>query len=204
MPSHVLLRCSWQFKDADPKNQAVINPCFRRQTNFDPTSSLEAQALVDDLATALQAWQPGTNRNITVKAYDLEGAAPNYPLAVKTLNSGNFVPVSCPPQVAVALSYYGARNIPRERGRLFVPLFLIDTSGSGAGLESVGTTTSAKVQSLVPIFANLGGANVDWIVWSRVASKATRVQNWWVDSSWDVIRSRKLKALSRATGTTSG
>jgi hypothetical protein len=56
----------------------------------------------------------------------------------------------------------------------------------------------------VPIFTNLGGTNVDWIVWSTVLSSAAKVTDWWVDDSWDIIRSRKLQSFQpRLKGTTS-
>jgi hypothetical protein len=61
-----------------------------------------------------------------------------------------------------------------------------------------------KVMALGPIFANLGGSDVDWIVWSRKNHTATKVQNYWVDDEWDTVRSRGLKRSTRQVATTSG
>src|SRR4051794_20308569 len=94
MPTHIRMRCSWQFLNADPKNQAVINPCFRRQLDItDPTSGTDAQALTDDLANGLVAWNTaigGAASQLTVQAYNIQGAKPNYPMATTKKNVGLF------------------------------------------------------------------------------------------------------------------
>jgi hypothetical protein len=77
-------------------------------------------------------------------------------------------------------------------------------SGSGASGAVVSPTNRAKVSDLVGIFSNLGGVDVDWIVWSEKDKAAHKVTNWFVDDGWDVVRSRRLKATTRTTGTTSG
>lgn len=205
MPTHILLRCAWQFEDLDPKNQAVINPTFRRQMDItDPTSGTNFQALVDDLGAALTPWTVPASEKLTIKAYNLEGAAPNYPQATGTYGNGTPTPLQSVPQNAVALSFYGAQNVPRQRGRLYIPSFLLSATTAELSAARASATLRTKVAALVPIFAGLGGTNVDWIVWSRVAHAATKVQNYFVDESWDIIRRRKLKSTARTTGTTSG
>jgi hypothetical protein len=205
MPTHILLRCSWQFEDLDPKNQAVINPTFRRQMDIgDPLSDTNFQSLCDDLGAALTPWSvPGTEK-LTIKAYNLEGAKPNYPKAQGVYGIGGPTPLQSVPQQALCLSFYGAQNQPRRRGRLYIPSFLLTTSTAELSAARASATMRAKVAALVPIFAGLGGANVDWVVWSRVAHAAERVQNYFVDESWDIVRRRKLKSTTRTTGTTSG
>lgn len=205
MPSHLLMRVAWQMKDDDPKNVLCINPCFRRQLDIlDPTSGTDALQLCTDLATAIQGWSVPVNRTVTVKAYNLQGAKPNYPLASFTKGAGGFITGACPPQQAVCLSFFSGQNQPRKRGRLYVPANVATITAADVASATIPTALRTKIAGLVPIFANLGGTNVDWIVWSRVAQLAGRVDNWWVDESWDIIRSRKLKAAVRDTGTTSG
>jgi hypothetical protein len=203
MPTHLMLRCAWQFEDTDPKNQAVMTPHFRHQ--FDPLTltGVDATALATDLATALMAWAvPGTKK-LTVTAYDVQGAKPNYPLAKVTQGTGP-TPLNSMSQQACCLSFYGTRNIPRERGRLYTPSFLLANSAVDFSLPRISSVFRSKVAALVPIFASLGGSNVDWIVWSRVGNKATRVENYFVDEGWDIQRRRKLKSTARTTGTTTG
>ena len=205
MPAHLKLRVAWQFKDMDAKNQAVINPCFRAQWNWlDPTAGTDAQALCNDLATALDAWDIAAGGQLTVTAYDLQGAKPNYPKAKKVIRPDTAAPVSVNPETCAVLSFFGARNVPRERGRLYIPAFIISGSGAVVGGPLNDSTIRTKVGELVPIFANLGGANIDWIVWSTLRQAATRVENWFIKDTWGVQRSRRLKSTSRLTGTTSG
>jgi len=202
------MRCSWQYKDADPKNQAVINPCFRVQ--FDPNRIGEdpnAKALTDDLAAGLESWLTaigGSHKQLTVKAYDIQGPHPNYPLATTKLLAGSFTAPSCPAELAICLSFYGAANTPRHRGRLYLPAFMLNLGNVEMTSPVVSSASRDKVGQLVPKFAALGGLNVDWIVWSQVGGFATRVENWFVDESWDIQRRRGLASTARTTGTTSG
>jgi hypothetical protein len=201
MATHLLLRCAWQFFDQDPKNQWVITPHFRRQLDItDPTSGTDAQALADDLRTALGAW--AGSGALTVTAYNVQGAKPNYPMAIS--KPGTITPwtPSGPPELAVALSFYGGENRPRKRGRVYIPYPLVGTPSS-IGLE-VPSGTITKIEALAPIFSGLGGTNVDWIVWSKVNQSAAKVTNFWVDNAWDVQRRRGLPPTARVLRTTGG
>jgi hypothetical protein len=208
MPTHLRIRCSWQYLNADPKNQAVINPCFRRQLDItDPTSGTDAQALTDDLANALVAWNTaigGTTTQLTVTAYNIQGAKPNYPLAHTTKNAAVYATPNCPPELALCLSFFGNANQPRKRGRLYVPVFIMNLATSSIASATASVATRQKVADLVPKFAALGGANVDWGVWSQRDAAFRRAENWFVDEAWDTVRSRGLASTARTTGTTSG
>lgn len=205
MPTHILLRVGWKVAPDNPKNWFVINPTFRHQLGGLILGGPEYQGLVDDMVTAIKAWQSwGAAGHLKVTAYDLQGAKPNYPKASAEVSPGTVNNCNAPPQLACCLSYYGSQNIPRQRGRLYLPVAALTGSATEAGAGKPSTVIRNKVAALVPIFANLGGANVDWGVWSRVNGTFTRTQNWWVDDSWDIIRSRKLKAVTRDTGVTSG
>lgn len=205
MPTHLQLRCAFQMVDSNPKNTFVINPCFRRQMDLtDPLSGTDAQQLVDDMASLLDTWYGTTPGQLTVKAYNLQGSKPNYPLATKTLRAGQFYTAFGPGQLAICLSFYGTQNIPQHRGRLYIPIALLKPTATQLIGQQVDSGLRTKVQGLVAPFAGLGGTNVDWIVWSRVAGAATKVQNYFIDDTYDIIRSRSYKGTTRTTGTTSG
>lgn len=205
MPTHLLLRTAWQLNDADPKNQLVINPKFRHQTDFSSLGGPDFQALTDDLATAVATWTAQASCQVTVKAYNLEKDPPNYPLATTVRNPGSFLITRGPPQLSCCLSYYSGQNIPRKRGRLYLPGNVLSNTAADFGSGVVPSVMRTKILALPAIFASLGGLNVDWIVWSQVAQLAGRVDNYWCDDSWDIIRRRKLKPVAaRQTGTTSG
>jgi hypothetical protein len=196
-----MLRCSWQYTNTDPKNVAVITPTFRRQLDItDPTSGVDAKQLCDDLAAALQTYV-GKVTPFKVTAYNLEGPKPRYPLAQTVLN-GAVAPVDpgVAPELAGVLSFYADQNIPRRRGRLYIPLWLRSTAVG----TSLSSTQRTDVGNFVSRFAALGGTNVDWGVWSRSDNAFHKATNWFVSDAWGTVRSRGIKETTRTLGTTSG
>jgi hypothetical protein len=203
MPTHFLGRISWKFHDDDPKNVYAINPCFRHQTDFTSLTGPDWQTLANDLRAAIDGWTVSAGAT-KVQLYKLGPGPSGPPMATAELNPTAYRDTFAPPQAAITLSFYGDRNVKRERGRLYIPPALTGITAANTASKVVAAATRTKVGALAPVFAGLGGINVDWIVWSRVAQAATKVQNWWVDDSWDVIRSRKISATARTTGTTGG
>lgn len=204
MPQHIKAQCSWQVGSALPRDRVQITPCFRAQQDLD-IGGTDWQQLCDDLANGLNTWGSpivGNSHEIVVKLYELEQLPPNRPRATKTLNVGNASEASIFREMACCLSFNGGAAGPRQRGRLYVPAFLA-MSGTTPGIRP-STTVRDKVAALVPLFAGLGGANIDWIVWSPTNQTATRVEKWWVDDEWDVQRRRGLRPTTRTAGTTSG
>lgn len=73
------------------------------------------------------------NRLVNVKVYDYAALTPRpilYENGFTLLAAGGSQ--SLPPEAAVCISYYSARNLPRQRGRLFIgPLCLLALAGTG-------------------------------------------------------------------------
>lgn len=195
-----MLRTSWQFVDTDPKNQAVITPCFR----INGVGPYDPQQLCTDLAVAMATWTVPGSKLITVKAYDLQGTKPVYPTGSATSGNATPTPITSGPQQAVCFSFFSDVNQPRRRGRLYIPPWAASTTGADLGAATVSATLRAKVGVLATTFSALGGANVDWIVWSRADNAAHQINNWFITDSWAIQRRRKLKASARSTGTVSG
>jgi hypothetical protein len=182
-----------------PRDAMTITPHFN-----DAGVGTDPQGLCEDLAEGLNGYYSGVvgGRQITVKAYDAQGTAPVYPQGEATLNLGAAPPSYMPREIAVCLSFFSERNIPRRRGRLYVPMAAIPTGT--AGLDGrPGAGTRGVIAQLAPILQGLGGADVDWCVFSRMDGVARPVTDWWVDDEWDTIRSRGLRPTTRTTGTTS-
>ncbi len=188
------LQTYFAFDSSFPRDRMVITPCFDdRGLGTDP------QGLCNDLAAALNTWTPGT-MEIQVKAYDAQGTPPVYPQGSSIVNEGTNPATSTPRELALCLSFYGDRNRPRERGRLYLP-------GAAFGMSTAlrpSTPNMQKVLDLVPIFAGLGGADVDWVVYSRTNNDTTKVRNAYVDNEWDIVRSRGGRPTTRLTATTGG
>lgn len=176
-----------------PRDQFVVTP------HFDDAGALtDPQALCDDWAAAVDALMLPT-RQIVVKAYDAEGTPPVYPQGEATLNVGAAPAALSPGEVALCLSFYSERNVPRQRGRLFLPV-----SAVFAGLVARPVATHLDhAEAWADAAQALGGVDVDWVVYSKLDGVARPVTNWWCDDEWDTVRSRGLRGTTRRMGTTS-
>lgn len=189
------LQVSWGADTAFPRDRMVITPHFN-----DAGALTDPDGLCEDLADALATWGGSPTREILVRAYDAQGTPPVFPQGEAIRNTDSFPPGSAPREIAVCLSFYSERNLPRQRGRLYIP---VNVMGQSVSNIRPSTAAQTKVADLVPIFTGLGGPDVDWCVYSRVDDEARPVTNWFVDDEWDVQRSRGLRSSNRQTGTTS-
>ena len=180
-----------------PRDGLTINPHFD-----DHGVGTDPQGLCDDLAAALDQWaSTQAAHQIQVKAYDAQGTAPVFPQGDTIINDGLFRSSPIPRELCLCLSYFSGQNRPRHRGRLYMPIQLFETAVSLTVRPSGSTQT--KVLSFANDLKNLGGADVDWVVYSRIDDEARPVTGYWVDDEWDVIRSRGLRSSGRLTGTAS-
>lgn len=144
----------------------------------------------------IDLWQTlvGAQRQIEVRVYNAE-AASGPPVAVEIENVGQAPASGFPREVALCLSYYGERNLPRTRGRIYLCAALL----TNATVNQVRPDNSnrALAMQLGAGLANLGGADVDWVTWSRIDGANEKVQHYWCDDEWDTIRSRGLRATTR-------
>jgi len=178
-----------------PRDKLMINPHFENTAG--PLTDDDWRDFAEDLATALDGYF-SPSREVTVKIYDAQAASPSFPLGEHTI-AANVTPVSsCPRELALCLSYFSGQNRPKFRGRLYVPCAALNFSGPGVRPSGSNQT---EVGMLAPILADAGGADVDWVVWSRVDAQARSVSDWYVDDEWDIIRSRGMRPSNRQTGT---
>jgi hypothetical protein len=192
------MQCSFGADTAFPRDRMTITPHFK-VTEL-PLAGHDDQGLTNDLANALNTWL-GNSREVVVKCYDAQKPKPNPPTATKTLNAGLTPASPGNRETSLCLSYYADSNVPRRRDRLYIPAIFLTT-----GTLPVRPTQAQRdqLQQFVTIFANLGGVDVDWVVWSRAGQQAHTVTNWFVDDEWDTQRRRGLRPTTRSVGTTSG
>lgn len=180
-----------------PRDYLTITPHFNDQgVGSDP------QGLCDDLAAALDGFAGTGNREIRVTAYDAQGTKPVYPEARAVINTGSAPASGSMRELAICLSFYSVRNVPRQRGRLYIPHVVCAAVSSTVAVRP-SDPQRTNVGSLAQVFSDLGGVDVDWCVWSRTNAIAYPITNWWVDDEWDVIRSRGLRSTTRTQGTVS-
>jgi hypothetical protein len=135
-------------------------------------------------------------RVVEVKCYDMADAKPR-PVHGHAIHSPG-VNVDhktqlAPGQVALCLSFYAGRNLPHQRGRLYIGPFRGDF-----GLTSpVDVGFRTKLLNLGQKLHDIGAANLNWAVYSRTMNAANIISDAWVDDSWDVQRRRKRDATTR-------
>jgi hypothetical protein len=178
-----------------PADAMIITPHFN-----DSGAGTDPEGLATDL---IEAWRTYTGLTLTqmnCKAYDAQGTAPVYPQADVTTGTGGIQVASLNRDVALCLSYFATHNRPRTRGRLYIPVCCI---GQAPNAAKASSTNMQRVADLVPILTDLGGADVDWCVYSRRDDTARTVTNWYVDNEWDTQRRRGTKSTARLAGTVS-
>jgi hypothetical protein len=148
-------------------------------------------------------WQQlyGAARQIEARVYDT-GTAPNFPLGQFIANAGQAPASTFPREVALCLSYYGERNLPRTRGRMYVCAAIASNLVPNKVRPSLGDMNALLDHA--DRISGLGGADVDWITFSSVDGSNEPVQTAWVDDEWDTMRSRGLRATTRTIRSQSG
>lgn len=170
---------------------SIVNTLY-----FNVSGSIEDpdyQNLVDDLYAVWAAKPWGLARYIDIRAYDMADPEPR---EVRGQKVGQVAGSKAygPDQVALCLSYYADRNLPRQRGRIYLGPWATTDMNSRPTLQVMN-----QALGLATDLADLGGLNVDWSLYSPTNSTATRISDAWVDDSWDIIRSRKLPSGTRVT-----
>lgn len=176
-----------------PRDACVVNPCFHDLGTSDADGL--AQDILDEFQTVGPAGQ------IEVKLYDVTTPPPNPPLARKIEAVGTSPQAACPREVALCLSFYADSNVPRRRGRLFIPIHWIKAGTTAALGVRPSTGDRTTIGGIADKLANIGGVDVDWVVWSERSQQHHSVTNWYVDDEWDTVRSRGLRPTTRTIGT---
>jgi hypothetical protein len=137
----------------------------------------------------------GTNGG-SVKVYDRADAKPRPEKAFSNYTPGTWMTiVPDQRQIAMCCSFYSARNLPRKRGRVYLPV-----NPSFGGTERPDATTQNLVlQYGVQLGALLNGLTPFWqhTVHSSLDDFDWPVDHYWTNDVWDTQRRRKPKENSR-------
>jgi hypothetical protein len=187
------LQTAIQVNSTAPRDAHVVTPHVNDQgVGTDP------EQLCQDWAEAVSTLMQGGNQ-ITVKAYDAQGSQPVYPQGDAQVGAGLAPAAKSPSEVALCLSFYSVRNLPRQRGRIYLPI------AARYGLLSVRPETQMLdwAAEWAQALQDLGGPDVDWCVYSKTDGVPRTITNWYCDNEFDTVRSRGLRWTDRRTGTTS-
>lgn len=141
-----------------------------------------------------------------LRLYDINDLEPREPaiFPLGKLTSG--VAGSLPNEAAVCLSFYGTRNIPRQRGRVYIgPLSSLCAVESAADHDV--RVTQAFMDDLADAARKLIVDSASrWVVLSRglyvdgqLPAQMYPVTDGWVDNAFDTIRKRGVKPSARVT-----
>lgn len=143
----------------------------------------------------------------SIKFYDTEGAAPNYPYTTSTFDF-TLAPSQppLPSEVAVCLSLAGKKEagLPqaRRRGRIYMGPLMEDVNSGGrpstsakTALLDAGETLAATVNDIPAIGTGF------WGVWSPTNSDIVAIKTLSVDDAFDTQRRRGVASTSKTSVT---
>lgn len=206
--------------DASAANLAGANQVVQRLADFYVGPE-------GDTGTSVASFLSGELESLVgVKVYDLGAASPRPILYQDSFTIPAYAGgLDMPPEVALCLSYFSTVNVKRQRGRIYVGPFSINTStASGtytapsaalvAAMVAAGQRLSVNTGScaqgsttLLPSTPATGTVKVIWSVFSSLGSgtiaapapELYAIDNGWVDNEWDSQRRRRIAATSRST-----
>lgn len=189
-----------QQHSADATGEATTSNTFYLDTDELGTDP-DYQALADDTA---ELWATTVERTaaqdeIRVRAYDMSDEEPR-PIRGEALLEWDAPSNSVGPrEVALCLSYFAGRNLPRLRGRMYIGPIRLAAMGDRPTEQLMGT-----LGALAEGISGLGGINVQWVQHSEASGEYTNVTDYWVDNAWDTQRRRGIEASTRLRGTVNG
>jgi hypothetical protein len=194
VPTNLRLQVAIKADTFLPRD-AIVNTLYFS----DVVGSPDEDALCNDLAVIYRDYWMGSPTEIVVKSYDNDGTPPVLPNGQAIISSGVGPRNSTVPrEQALCLSFYAGQNVPRKRGRIYLPAGCADSAANLGGLRPA-TALMNRALSLAQKFADLGGANIAWKVYSPTTNEYHSVTNAWVDDEWDTQRRRGLRPTTRVS-----
>lgn len=152
----------------------------------DPTN------LATQVVAAYQGYYGSVTRQIECTIYDDSDDKPRPQKGYFIANKGIAPMSSGPREVSLCLSFYGDRNLPRTRGRIYLcPTFKGSLNVRPAAVQIT------PALDLATALGDVGGVDVDWVIYSPTSGQYSQVQTAYVDDEWDAMRSRGLRSTAR-------
>lgn len=131
----------------------------------------------------------------TINVYALADPPPREPQAFTLAAKGGTAPTALPSEVAVCLSFYSERNLPRRRGRVYIGPLGTTALRPGAGAARPAQDLRDHLVLAAQRLGNRG--DVEWGVVSKAAAAFYPITNGWVDDAFDTQRRRGEAPTSR-------
>lgn len=139
-----------------------------------------------------------TTNSAQVRMYDLGDAEPRAVHEVDWQLGAVTDPGRLPGEVAVVGSFYGSRNIARQRGRIFLGPLNLNALAQNTARPHAGLIT-ALPEAMHTLAYPAGGAPLaQWVVLSTVGgARMSVVTNGWCDDAFDTQRRRGIESSAR-------
>lgn len=155
---------------------------------------------------ALTSFMAGTliQNEALIKVYDLGEATPRQVLE-RELTLALPGGAAFPPEVCATLSFYGTRNLPRQRGRIYLGPLTQSTvelvNSSYFFTPAFRETAAHAMRRLAQTHASIAAT---WHVISPTSVDSHEVTHGWVDNAPDTQRRRGVEPTSRYTWSSVG
>lgn len=188
----------------DPERDAIVNDVWHTiGTGPGPVFPVDYDNHANEMLALFSGQATGSGRTflaysysgLTIKVYEMSDPKPRVPRSTRTYTPSTYGSGFGPRESACCLSYYHLHpSIKTERGRIYVGPF-----NASDMTEHVPLAMMQQILDLGHGLFDIGGENVAHVVWSHKLQTSSVVQNYWVNSNWDVQRSRDTKEIQRIT-----
>ena len=183
------------FKSTEMAADRIVNTVY-----FDDHGvTTDADGLAEDIATLFGEYRvrPQGWDRVNCRLYDMAEPTPREIQGEATVVTSASSATGGPREVALCLSFFSERNLPRNRGRIYL--------GPWFGSQMNERPADSRLDECLALYTgltNIGGTDVEWCVFSPTTpgsldDKFKPVTAGWCDNEWDTQRSRGLKATVR-------
>lgn len=131
-----------------------------------------------------------------IRTYSLEQVPPREPtitnIALPAMSS-----TILPNEVAMCLSFFADRNLPRSRGRVYVGPLAASTGTADTAKGDLTPATNFRESLMRSALRLAQTSNPDWCVLSQADAALKPVTGGWVDDSYDTQRRRGVAPSTR-------
>lgn len=212
MPVRVQARVTFQSTSNIPADNVSNSFCFYNSTSIDKDDNADLDNvldLVEDFYTVVGAGggealgrfiNNTIKRQAVIKLYDFADAHPRPPIAERLFTLPNVISTNNLPAEVALVGSFQADQVAgqpqrRRRGRIYLGPLCVSSANNTNPPASMINALAARLDEL-RLAAN---ASIlwDWHVYSPTNANSVKVDNGWVDNTWDTQRRRGPKSTSR-------
>lgn len=200
----VRVQVNVKVRPGDPPADEVVHTLWYIETpGTGSITDSQWNTFAASIASAFAGTAPATNyfnyyqgRQITVKVYSIADAKPRPIRGTATYNPTTWESETLSPrELACCMSFWGYRNIPHYRGRIYIGPWTTSNTA-----ELVSHAIQTNITTLGKTLANIVlGSVSSWVVYSPTASQVQPISTVWVNDQWDNMHSREHVEASRVT-----